>query len=59
MYVCVYVYMYVCIYIYVFMYVCMYVGFKTLFYVVQHLDSTDTQTPLYWYINTAPVLVYL
>ena len=27
------------------MYVCMYVGFKTLFYVVRHLDSTASYLP--------------
>ena len=34
----IYIYMYVCIYIYIYIYI--YIGFKTLFYVVQHLDST-------------------
>ena len=35
--------MYVCLF--VCMYICMYVGFKTLFYVVRHLDSTASYLP--------------
>ena len=40
MYVCTYVRVYVCVY------VCMHVGFKTLFYVVRHLDSTPSYLPI-------------
>ena len=51
MYVCMHVCTFVCMYYYVLCmyvcmyYVCMYVGFKTLFYVVRHLDSTATYLP--------------
>ena len=47
MYVYTYIYMYICMYTYIHTYIhtYIYIGFKTLFYVVRHLDSIASYLP--------------